>query len=137
MHTTPEIQLTTANTAEAAAWLREALAIDNTAEVQIDGSHTSQAISLNFPKFTDGRAYSQAALLRGRLGATGPKTLYCGGVWGLQALLSRPAMYWLTRFCKWLDVVSAMPFCERINRWRLHSANWLDTVASTRSMPIR
>ena len=72
MHTTPEIQLTTANTAEAAAWLREALAIDNTAEVPIDGSHTSQAISLNFPKFTDGRAYSQAALLRGRLGATGP-----------------------------------------------------------------
>jgi uncharacterized protein (DUF934 family) len=52
--------------------LREALAIDNTAEVPIDGSHTSQAISLNFPKFTDGRAYSQAALLRGRLGATGP-----------------------------------------------------------------
>ena len=78
--------------------LREALAIDNTAEVPIDGSHTSQAISLNFPKFTDGRAYSQAALLRGRL--------------GLQALLSRPAMYWLTRFCKWLDVVSAMPFAS-------------------------
>jgi uncharacterized protein (DUF934 family) len=72
MHKTPEIQLTTANTAEAAAWLREALAIDNTAEVPTDRSHTSQAISLNFPKFTDGRAYSQAALLRGRLGATGP-----------------------------------------------------------------
>jgi uncharacterized protein (DUF934 family) len=72
MHKTPEIQLTTANTAEAAAWLREALAIQNTAEVLIDGSHMSQAISLNFPKFTDGRAYSQAALLRGRLGATGP-----------------------------------------------------------------
>jgi uncharacterized protein (DUF934 family) len=72
MHKTPEIQLTTANTAEAAAWLREALAIQNTAEVQIDGSHTSKAISLSFPKFTDGRAYSQAALLRGRLGATGP-----------------------------------------------------------------
>jgi uncharacterized protein (DUF934 family) len=72
MHKTPEIQLTTANTAEAAAWLREALAIDNTAEVLIDGSHMSQAISLNFPKFTDGRAYSQAALLRGRLGAAGP-----------------------------------------------------------------
>lgn len=72
MHKTPDIQLTTANTAEAAAWLREALAIDNTAEVPIDDSHTSQAISLNFPKFTDGRAYSQAALLRGRLRATGP-----------------------------------------------------------------
>jgi uncharacterized protein (DUF934 family) len=72
MHKIPEIQLTTANTAEAAAWLREALAIQNTAEVQIDGSHTSKAISLSFPKFTDGRAYSQAALLRGRLGATGP-----------------------------------------------------------------
>ena len=72
MHKTPEIQLTTANTAEAAAWLREALAIDNTAEALIDGSHTSKAISLSFPKFTDGRAYSQAALLRGRLGATGP-----------------------------------------------------------------
>jgi len=72
MHKTPEIQLTTANTAEAAAWLREALAIDNTAEALIDRSHRSKAISLSFPKFTDGRAYSQAALLRGRLGATGP-----------------------------------------------------------------
>jgi uncharacterized protein (DUF934 family) len=72
MHNTPQIQLTTANTAEATAWLREALAIENTAEVPIDGSHASQAISLNFPKFTDGRAYTQAALLRGRLGATGP-----------------------------------------------------------------
>jgi uncharacterized protein (DUF934 family) len=72
MHKTPEIQLTTANTAEAAAWLREARAIDNTAEVLMDSSHTSKAISLSFPKFTDGRAYSQAALLRGRLGATGP-----------------------------------------------------------------
>ena len=72
MHNTPQIQLTTANTAEATAWLREALAIENTAEVPIDGSHASQAVSLNFPKFTDGRAYSQAALLRGRLGATGP-----------------------------------------------------------------
>ncbi len=72
MHNTPQIQLTTANTAEATAWLREALAIENAAEVPIDGSHASQAISLNFPKFTDGRAYTQAALLRGRLGATGP-----------------------------------------------------------------
>lgn len=72
MHKTPELQLTTANTAEATAWLREALAIENTAEVPIDAAHTAQAISLNFPKFTDGRAYSQAALLRGRLGTRTP-----------------------------------------------------------------
>jgi uncharacterized protein (DUF934 family) len=72
MHKIPEIQLTTADTADAAAWLREAFAIENTAEVPIDTSRTSRAISLNFPKFTDGRAYSQAALLRGRLGVTGP-----------------------------------------------------------------
>jgi uncharacterized protein (DUF934 family) len=72
MQKTPDIQLTTANTAEAEAWLRDALAIENTAKVPTDGPYTSQAISLNFPKFTDGRAYSQAALLRGRLGATGP-----------------------------------------------------------------
>ena len=36
--------------------------------VSLDGI---QRIDLNFPKFTDGRAYSQAFLLRRRLGFTG------------------------------------------------------------------
>ncbi len=47
------------------------LAIDNTAdprELAIDGV---QRIDLHFPKFTDGRAYSQAFLLRRRLGFKG------------------------------------------------------------------
>jgi uncharacterized protein (DUF934 family) len=40
----------------------------NPAEVALDGV---QRIDLHFPKFTDGRAYSQAFLLRRRLGFTG------------------------------------------------------------------
>ena len=34
--------------------------------------HQSQGVALNFPKWTDGRAYSQAVLLRTRLRYTGP-----------------------------------------------------------------
>jgi uncharacterized protein (DUF934 family) len=46
-----------------------ALANDvDTRAVSLDGI---ERIDLNFPKFTDGRAYSQAFLLRRRLGFTG------------------------------------------------------------------
>ena len=40
----------------------------NPAELNLDGI---ERIDLHFPKFTDGRAYSQAFLLRRRLGFTG------------------------------------------------------------------
>jgi uncharacterized protein (DUF934 family) len=41
-------------------------------QTQIDGAQTqSQAIALHFPKFTDGRAFSQAVLLRRRFGFQG------------------------------------------------------------------
>jgi uncharacterized protein (DUF934 family) len=48
-----------------------AIALANTEDpraLKLDGVHR---IDLNFPKFTDGRAYSQAFLLRRRLGFTG------------------------------------------------------------------
>ncbi len=48
-----------------------AIALANTEDprtLELDGVHR---IDLNFPKFTDGRAYSQAFLLRRRLGFTG------------------------------------------------------------------
>lgn len=46
-------------------------ALDNTADVQdLDLSNTA-AIALHFPKFTDGRAYSQAYWLRRRRGFAG------------------------------------------------------------------
>jgi uncharacterized protein (DUF934 family) len=50
-----------------------ALAIANTEDVLQLGSRLDgvKLIELNFPKFTDGRAYSQARLLRERLGYTG------------------------------------------------------------------
>jgi uncharacterized protein (DUF934 family) len=46
-----------------------ALALDNTADVlaRADEIHRHAAVLLHFPKWTDGRAYSQAVLLRGRL----------------------------------------------------------------------
>ncbi len=47
------------------------LVLDNTVnplEVSLDGV---QRVELNFPKFTDGRAFSQAFLLRRRLGFAG------------------------------------------------------------------
>lgn len=50
---------------------KHVIRIDNTAdprEVDIDGVNR---IDLHFPKFTDGRAYSQAFVLRRRLGFTG------------------------------------------------------------------
>jgi len=47
----------------------DALALDNTADVltQADALQAHHAVLLNFPKWTDGRAYSQAVLLRARL----------------------------------------------------------------------
>jgi uncharacterized protein (DUF934 family) len=47
----------------------EALALPNTADVLAlaDEIHRHACVLLHFPKWTDGRAYSQAVLLRGRL----------------------------------------------------------------------
>ena len=57
-----------------------ALVLDNTDDVlaRAEEIHAHAAVVLQFPKWTDGRAYSQAVLLRGRLRyageiiATGP-----------------------------------------------------------------
>ncbi len=47
----------------------DALALDNTADVtqHADAVRATRRIALRFPKWTDGRAYSQARLLRSRL----------------------------------------------------------------------
>ena len=47
----------------------QALVLDNTADVLAQGETLRQHASLvlQFPKWTDGRAYSQAVLLRGRV----------------------------------------------------------------------
>ena len=47
----------------------EALLLDNTADVlaRSDEIRRHTCVVLEFPKWTDGRAYSQAVLLRGRL----------------------------------------------------------------------
>lgn len=47
----------------------DALALDNTADVaqHADAVRAARRIALRFPKWTDGRAYSQARLLRSRL----------------------------------------------------------------------
>ena len=51
----------------------DALVLDNTADVLAHAVDVQRAgvVVLNFPKWTDGRAYSQAVLLRGRLRYTG------------------------------------------------------------------
>lgn len=51
----------------------DALAFDNTADVVAEAPSLAgrRAVLLKFPKWTDGRAYSQAVLLRGRLKFTG------------------------------------------------------------------
>ncbi len=53
----------------------DTLALDNTADVlaQPANIHRHAAVALHFPKWTDGRAYSQAVLLRARL-------RYAGGI---------------------------------------------------------
>jgi len=48
-----------------------ALSFANTDDVEAAALDGVKLIALSFPKFTDGRAYSQARLLRGRLGYTG------------------------------------------------------------------
>lgn len=50
-----------------------AITLANTDEVSAPGDWLAgvKLVVLNFPKFTDGRAYSQARLLRERLGYTG------------------------------------------------------------------
>ena len=47
------------------------LALDNTVDPQTLSLEGISRIDLHFPKFTDGRAYSQAYLLRRRLAFTG------------------------------------------------------------------
>ncbi len=60
-----------------AEWVKNpfatALALSNTDRVEDLASHIGRLklIVLHFPKFSDGRAYSQARLLRGRLGYQG------------------------------------------------------------------
>ncbi len=51
----------------------DALALPNTAQVHehADALRGQQRVVLHFPKWTDGRAYSQAVLLRSRLRFTG------------------------------------------------------------------
>jgi len=54
-------------------WPAEALVLDNTQDVlaRADEIRRHACVVLHFPKWTDGRAYSQAVLLRGRLRYTG------------------------------------------------------------------
>lgn len=47
------------------------LAVDNTADVLALSLDGVQRIDLHFPRFTDGRAFSQAVLLRKRMGFKG------------------------------------------------------------------
>jgi uncharacterized protein (DUF934 family) len=47
------------------------LAVDNASDVLALSLEGVQRIDLHFPKFTDGRAFSQAVLLRRRLGFQG------------------------------------------------------------------
>ncbi|MBM3643207.1 MAG: DUF934 domain-containing protein [Alphaproteobacteria bacterium] len=59
------------------AWLLDltaaAVSLPNTASPDLlgDGLARLELIALHFPKFNDGRAYSQARLLRGRMGYRG------------------------------------------------------------------
>lgn len=65
------MQLITQDTHANDAAATSALQLANDADIQglsIEGVHR---IDLNFPKFTDGRAFSQALLLRRRLGFKG------------------------------------------------------------------
>ncbi len=55
----------------AADGLAGALVLDNTVDPRTLSLDGVTRIDLHFPKFTDGRAYSQAYLLRRRLGYTG------------------------------------------------------------------
>jgi uncharacterized protein (DUF934 family) len=52
----------------------DTVALNNTADVLAlaEGWQPGRPVQLHFPKWTDGRAYSQAVLLRSRLRHTGP-----------------------------------------------------------------
>ena len=71
------------------AW--PAVSLANTDPVEDLAPHVGRLrlIVLNFPKFSDGRAYSQARLLRGRLGYAG-ELRATGGVLQLRLLRKRP-----------------------------------------------
>ncbi|WP_180683896.1 DUF934 domain-containing protein [Tepidicella baoligensis] len=56
---------------QAAASTEGVLALDNSADVLALCLDGVRRIDLHFPKFTDGRAFSQAVLLRRRLGFKG------------------------------------------------------------------
>jgi uncharacterized protein (DUF934 family) len=60
------------------AFLQNALLLDNTVNVleRAADIHAHRQVALHFPKWTDGRAYSQAVLLRGRLRYTGELIAY-------------------------------------------------------------
>ena len=49
----------------------ERLVLDNTADPRAHDLSAVRVVELQFPKFTDGRAFSQARLLRQRLGFAG------------------------------------------------------------------
>jgi len=51
----------------------DTLVLDNTTDVtaQAENIRRHASVALHFPKWTDGRAYSQAVLLRGRVRYTG------------------------------------------------------------------
>jgi uncharacterized protein (DUF934 family) len=65
------IKLIAASAYESIAAGQNVLKIANDADVSTVAWQGVDCIELNFPKFTDGRAFSQAYLLRRRLGFTG------------------------------------------------------------------
>jgi uncharacterized protein (DUF934 family) len=68
---TNTIQLIAASAYSTRATSLNVLKIANDADVNTTSLQGVDCIELQFPKFTDGRAYSQAYLLRRRLGFTG------------------------------------------------------------------
>jgi uncharacterized protein (DUF934 family) len=71
MNATLQLTTATANVHSAQAGSGQCLKIANDADPRTLNLAGVQRIDLHFPKFTDGRAYSQAFLLRRRLGFTG------------------------------------------------------------------
>ena len=69
--TTPQLQLFSAGHFDAAADAPGTLALANDADPRESSLACVHTVVLDFPAFTDGRAFSQAFLLRRRLGFTG------------------------------------------------------------------
>lgn len=65
------MKLITAHTHSTEAEGQNIIQIDNDADPRTLGFEGVDRVDLNFPKFTDGRAFSQAFLLRRRLGFKG------------------------------------------------------------------